>query len=124
MRAPYSPVRLIYGKNSKIGHSLTPYSPVRRYSPENTVHSFMASGHTRLVLLLLSFFFVSVEFQGDYDTFTKIRQVCSTSVLGIFPNFKQWCLPMPYHINIFLDFFTLFFTLGFSKIVFFNINYK
>ena len=28
MRAPYSPVRLIYGKNSKIGHSL-PYSPVR-----------------------------------------------------------------------------------------------
>ena len=22
MRAPYSPVRLIYGKNSKIGHSL------------------------------------------------------------------------------------------------------
>ena len=23
MRAPYSPVRLIYGKNSKIGHSLT-----------------------------------------------------------------------------------------------------
>ena len=29
MRAPYSPVRLIYGKNSKIGHSL-PYRPVHR----------------------------------------------------------------------------------------------
>ena len=37
MRAPYSPVRLIYGKNSKIGHSLSTGAP---YSPENTVYIY------------------------------------------------------------------------------------
>ena len=37
MRAPYSPVRLIYGKNSKISHSL---STGASYSPENTVYIY------------------------------------------------------------------------------------
>ena len=37
-------------------------------------------------------FFVSVECHGDHMTVTKLRCIWPTSLLGILPDVKQWCL--------------------------------